>query len=141
MKQEHKNLTVCKLTPEQHERTCGYWYVVTSGAMPHTAFATRAGLNRYMRERGLELAKSLSDVRDEHDVSPINGFYRTESHLYDSDSFESIPGERTRTMSNGDYVVGILEHGADGVVTVHTLNPNVRTRKVFDYRESNAMIS
>lgn len=135
---KHENLTVSRLTEEQHRRTCGYWYTVHNGAMPHTAFATRAGLDRWMRERGLSLSGSLDEVPS---WCRINGAYRTNSHLHDADSFEQLDGERSRTLSNGDYVVAIITLDGDGLRTVHTLNPNVRSRKVYDYRESRLMMS
>jgi hypothetical protein len=121
-----------------HRRTCGYWYTVTSGCTAHTAFATRAGLDRWLSERGLTLCGTL-DSEPSH--CAINGEYITTSHLHDAASFEQIEGQRTRTLSNGDYVEAILTRGDDGIVTVHTLNPNVRDRKTFDYRESRAMMS
>jgi len=54
--------------------------------------------------------------------------------------FGDITGERTRDLSNGDYVMAILERGQDGVIVVHTLHPNVRDREVFNYCESNEMM-
>ena len=134
----HSNFWVARLSREQHLRTCGYWYTVTADHMAHTAFATRAGLDRWMRERGLSIDGELSDTEPSH--CRITGTYRTTSHLHDADTFEQIPGERSRTLSNGDWVVAVLERGPDGVVTVHTLNPNVRERHTFDYRESLAMM-
>ena len=134
----HGKLHVSRLNREMHLRTCGYWYTVTSDGMAHTAFATRAGLDRWLMERGLELDGPL-DAEPSH--CRINGSYRKTSHLYDAESFELIEGERTRDLSNGDWVEAIVTTDADGLRTVHTLNPNVRTRKVYDYRESNAMMS
>lgn len=94
-----------------------------------------------MEERGLKLASPIDDERtDNTSHSAIIGKYRTESHLHDADLFDSFPGPRTRTLSNGDWVEAILTTEDDGIVTVHTLNPNVRTRKTFDYRESSAMM-
>ena len=53
------DLRATALTLGQHGRTCGYWYTVTSGATAHTAFAARAGLDRWLRERNLTLAGQL----------------------------------------------------------------------------------
>ncbi len=138
MRQTHDSLHACHLDEASHRRTCGYWYTVTSGSFAHTAFRTRAGLDRYMSERGLSLDGSL-EAQPSH--CKILGSYRTESHFHDAADFQAIDGERSRTLSNGDYVEAIISLDADGLRTVHTLNPNVRDRKVFDYRESNALIS
>lgn len=125
----HDCLFAMRLHPTYHKMTCGYWYTVTSRGMPHTAFATREGLDKWMKERGLKLAGALEEVPSS---SAIQGSYRTDSSM-DIDQFESIPGDRSMTYSNGDIVEAILEKDPDGVVTVHTLNPNVKGRKVFDY--------
>jgi len=114
-----------------HARTCGYWYTVTSGSMAHTAFVTLEGLERWARERGLVLPV----LSEPGDGESIGGEYRTESHTV-LEQFGQIVGEWTRTLSNGDYVDAIISHDDDGVRTVHTLNPNVKTRRVFDYVES-----
>jgi len=95
-------------------------------------------LDRYLQERGLKLAGSLDEAPS---GCHIEGTYRTESHRYDADTFEQLQGERSRTLSNGDWVEAVITLDADGVRTVHTLNPNVRTRRVYDYRESLAMMS
>lgn len=136
--QTHTALRVSRLSLDYHLRTCGYWYTVTCGAFAHTAFATRAGLDRWLQERGLRLAGKLDE---EPSHCEVIGTYRTNSHLHDADTFESLQGDRTRTLSNGDWVLAIITQDEDGIRTVHTLNPNVRTRKVFDYRESHAMMS
>lgn len=137
MKTTNKDLYVCHLTAEQRKKTCGYWFTVTNrGGTPHTAFETRESLELWATERGL----TLPAIPNQGDHGWIIGEYRQESHLHDADSFESIPGDRSRTLSNGDYVVAIISRGEDGIRTVHTLNPNVRTRQVFDYFESRAMV-
>ena len=59
------NLKLCCLAPEQHARTCNYWYTITSGwGTPHTAFETERGLRRWLRERGLEIDGELTKVLD-----------------------------------------------------------------------------
>jgi hypothetical protein len=133
----HDALHVARLDQKAHERTCGYWYTVSSHSTAHTAFVTRAGLDRWLAERGLRLAGPLDEVPSH---CPITGSYRTTSHLYDAASFPELEGERTRTLSNGDWVEAIITHDADGLRTVHTLNPNVRDRTTFDYRESHRLM-
>src|SRR5688572_1848085 len=108
---QHTNLYACRLTEEQHRQTCGYWYTVTEGAQAHTAFATLAGLHRWLSERGLRLAGDMVEPR----WCRIEGTYRGHAHLYDADIFATLEGERTRAMSNGDYVEAIITTDADGV--------------------------
>jgi hypothetical protein len=133
------NLRVCSLNPEQHERTCGYWYTVTSGAMAHTAFATRAGLDRWLEERGLELASDLP-AQGEFGVSAIVGKYHERSHL-DVDEFNAVrPVLATAVLSNGEYTLALIENIV-GTRTVHYLNPNVKDRLVFDYKQTRELMS
>jgi hypothetical protein len=137
---EVTSLWATSLTEEQHEKTCGYWYTVTSGAMAHTAFATRAGLDRWMWERGLTLDTDLPE-QGEFGTSRINGTYRSCSHL-DPAEFEMVrPVLATAELSNGDYTLGLVSEDDDGVRTVHYLNPNVKTRLVFDYRRTRETVS
>lgn len=135
----HTRLYVCHLDEQRHRQTCGYWFTVSGdGGQAHIAFATRAGLDRWMLERGLALDGDLT-AQPSH--CAIVGSYRTNSHMLDSANFPQIVGERTRAMSNGQWVEAIISTDADGIKTVHTLNPNVRDRKTFDYRESQLMMS
>lgn len=152
MTRTYSNLRATSLTPEQHERTCGYWYTVTSGAMAHTAFATRAGLDRWLRERNLTLANDLP-AQGEFGTTAIVGSYCERAYLdidddyrerhypdgYDDDeaAFYALqPVDATPVLSNGDYTLGLLTEDAEGVRTVHYLNPNVKTRRVFDYKRT-----
>jgi hypothetical protein len=136
MTRTHSNLRVSHVTPEyRRAQTCGYYFLVTEGGMSHTAFDTRAGLDRWMSERGLRLESNIDEVGH----SRIIGSYRTTSHNGDPGEVEQMAGYHTRTLSNGDYVVAVIAADDDGVLNVHTLNPNVRGRKVYDSRESNRL--
>lgn len=138
--QTYSRLRLCSLNSEWRSRTCGYWYTVTqNGGTPHTAFRTKVALLRWLELTGL----SVDGVIPEHGVHgsmPINGTYRQEHHLHDAADFYSIEGTQTRELSNGDYVDAIYSTDPyDGLRTVHTLNPNVKHRRIYDWRESQAM--
>ena len=75
----YDKLYATTLTREQHERTCGYWFTVTNGATAHTAFATRAGLDRWLAERGLSLENELPEAGT-WGTTRVAGQYCTESH-------------------------------------------------------------
>jgi hypothetical protein len=141
-RQVYDTLYATSLTPEFHERTCGYWFTVTSyGGTAHTAFATRAGLDRWLNERGLALENELP-AAGTAGFTRITGEYRTESHgEHLSDDYRDGMGEgdwppdspvaATAAMSNGRYTLALITE-ENGVRTVHTLNPNVKTRIEFD---------
>jgi hypothetical protein len=139
--QTFDKLYAYSLTPGQHERTCGYWFTVTNGAMAHTAFATRAGLDRWLAERGLALESELPEAGTSG-FARIVGAYREAVHgerrgedydLGPGDFYSLHPVLMTAVQSNGDYTLALVtEEEEDGIRTVHTLNPNVRTRPVFD---------
>ena len=144
--QTYDQLYAASLTREQHERTCGYWFTVTNGSMAHTAFATRAGLDRWLSERGLSLENDLPDAGT-WGTTRVLGTYRTASHgefsptednpyrMVEGDWTSVRPTMATAEMSNGDYTMALVTE-EDGVRTVHTLNPNVKTRIVYDRKET-----
>jgi hypothetical protein len=135
----HDGLHACALTAEMHARTCGYWYTVESRATAHTAFATRAGLLQWAGERGLRIIGDIPEP-GAHAVLQIEGAYRTAKHM-SAARFYGLDGDTSRAMSNGEYTLAIITTDADGLRTVHTLNPNVKGRPVYDYAESRALLS
>lgn len=143
-----QNLTVSRITQSQHMGTCGYWFIVQDHYMAHTAFATLAGLLRWASQRGLEMPVDLpregkhDDLADKtHVHCKIIGSYRAKMHG-DEAAFDALPAHlETRDLSNGDYVEAKITVDPDGLRTVHTLNPNVRTRHTFDYTESRLLMS
>lgn len=136
----YASLYATSLTPEAHERTSGYWYTVTNNAMAHTAFATRAGLGRWLDERGLRLQRELP-AQGEHGTAQIVGAYCDCSHL-EHGEFESVRNLvlATVVLSNAQYTLGLISESGD-FRTVHYLNPNVKTRLVFDYQRTRELVS
>lgn len=134
----HDNLHLCTLNEDAHSRTCGYWYLIRKGGCtPHTAFANRTHLLRWLEERGLSLTEEMP-AHGESSWQSIKGTYKSEMHG-SYDKFFALRGYRTRELSNGQYTLAIITTDEDGVRTVHTLNPNCRDRPVFDYFESRAL--
>ena len=133
----HANLHLITCDQDHHDRTCGYWYIVQSGAMANCAFSRRESFMQFLSERGLELTEELPS-HTERSFQSIAGSYRTQMHG-SYDEFFALSGTRTRTLSNGQYTVAIITQDDDGIRTVHTLNPNCRDRPVFDYAESRAL--
>lgn len=133
----HANLHLTTCDQNHHDRTCGYWYIVQSGAMSNCAFSRRESFLQFLNERGLELTKELPN-HTEPSFQSITGSYRTQMHG-SYDEFFALRGIRTRTMSNAQYTLAIITTDDDGIRTVHTLNPNCRDRPVFDYAESRAL--
>ena len=135
MNTTHKKLHVVVLTPEQHKRTCNYWFTVLDNSTSHTAFTHLSGLLTWLAERGLKLSQPIT-APGIWSVQDIVGSYSEQTHN-NEDTFNALaPIIETREMSNGDYTLGKITESEDGHRTVHTLNPNVKTRPVFDYRES-----
>lgn len=137
---KYANLWVTALTTEQHERTCNYWYTVTSGSTAHTAFTTERGLMRWLEERGLILEGALPGARGEFASLRVTGEYfhvlhgefsPTEDNPYRmiaGDEWHAIePVVITAAMSNGEYTLALISE-VDGIRTVHTLNVNVKDR-------------
>jgi hypothetical protein len=145
--QTYDKLFATSLTPEQHERTCNYWFTVTNGATAHTAFETRAGLDRWMSERGLTLENELPTAGTWGSSRVLYG-YRTALHgvrIGDDFAEGMDPGDEwaaltpvlaSAAMSNGAYTLALITEETSGTRTVHTLNPNVRSRVIFDRKRT-----
>ena len=149
---KHASLHVTALDPDMHEQTCNYWYTVTSNWTAHTAFTTKAGLLRWLEERGLSLDGELPETRGEWANVAITGEYYTTSHgefsPTEDDPYRMVAGNEfgaieplvtTWTLSNGDYTLALIDE-TDGVRTVHTLNPNVRDRITADHASMRALM-
>lgn len=141
MRQTYDRLFATSLTPEQHERTCGYWFTVTNAATAHTAFATRAGLDRWAAERGLTLENELPEAGTWGTTRVLYGYSEVSHGEFLGDerrnmrpgAFYSLrPVLATAALSNGQYTLALITE-EDGIRVVNTLNPNVRDRVTFDY--------
>lgn len=128
----HEGLYLSVITEEHHRQTCGYWYLITTGAQSHTAFETERGLLRYLKERNLKLTQPLTP-RGVPSHQKLEGRY-FRCTMLDEEEFsrlaEATPlTHHTKVMDNGDYTLGLLVPDKDGVVTVHLLNPNCKRVK------------
>ena len=138
MLENYNDLSVIILDEDFHKQTCNYWYLVHNRCSSHVAFHTKGALLRWLGERGLELTEPLTEP-GVHSFQQVKGEYNRESHL-DEKEFYALPvvalvGE----LSNGDFTLGIVTVDDKGIKTVHCLNPNVRSRPVFDYRACNKL--
>jgi hypothetical protein len=135
---QYTGLRVSSITQEHHDRTCGYWYLVSAGAMAHTAFADRDHLIQWMENRGLSLLGELA-MAGTYSTVGIEGTYRRTAHL-SYDEFYSLDGKRIRILDNADYTLGVITEDEDGIANIHHLNCNLRDRMVFDYTASRKLI-
>jgi len=126
-----KRLSLVCLTPDMHEKTCGYWYCVMSEGMSWTAFATVEGLNRWLDERGLTLSEPLPPAKT-HQYQGIIGEYIEASHM-SYDEFYALKGTRTKVLSNAAYTMGIITTDEQGIKVVNYLNCNCKDRTVYEY--------
>lgn len=128
----YTDLWLTRLDDKGKERQhTNYTYLVTCKATAHTAFYTLDGVTEWAQERGLTLP--ILPDGDTWNSAAIVGTYRTTAHMNEVE-FYALDGALIRVLSNGQYTLGIVTIGADGIRTVHSLNPNVRTRPVFQYR-------
>lgn len=135
MKTTYGNLWVTSLNKEQHERTCGYWYTVTTDyATAHTAFETKEHLLSWMADLGLSIKEELPEAGQWSSQRIIGQYSR--NMTMDYTEFDNLQPILTRpTMDNGDYTLGKITE-TNGVRTVHVLNCNRHDRVIYDYRES-----
>lgn len=123
-----------------HRLTCSYWYTITEHVSPHTAFRTRLALLKFLELRGLAVDGELPEEMGTPACFRVRGSYRTAMHTSLSRFYSHAPGAMFQTiaMSNGSYTLGLITEEADGLRTVHTLNPNV-VRPIFDWRACDAL--
>lgn len=124
--QEYDNLWAHTLTHEMHERTVGYWFTITAGAVAHTAFRTREELDRWLGERGLTLATDLPAAGEDGGTAKVVGRYRTNMDR-DVARFDALePIIYTTVTDNGEHTPAKITE-ENGVRTVHFVNVNYRT--------------
>jgi hypothetical protein len=129
----YRNLFICSLNQEQHERTCNYWYTVTSNATAHTAFTTRAALLRWLEDRNLTTTDPIPEVGTWGAVK-ITGEYAIKYHMEAAEFDALAPVVERRKVDNGQYTLARITDN-NGYRTVHLMNCNA-PRITFDYAES-----
>lgn len=107
----------------------GYKYLVTLGAYSHTAFRTKKGLKRWLKDFGFKIKYHY---RNDHAA-----FYKVEGkaeHIMCwRDEWDQInEDESSYRLSNGDYTLNKIVRG--DVTKLYYLNPNVKDRPIQDYR-------
>ena len=135
MNSNNSNIRISRISKEQREKNCGYYWLITVDASSHKAFDTIQGVAVWLFERGLGTDKPL---KDEVGNWQVVGSYREESHS----SFEGIENVvmETRTLSNGSYTKALITEDRTGMIrTVNTINPNYE-RITYDYKESNKLM-
>lgn len=122
--QSYTGLHLGCLTPQQHERTCDYWYVIQNYGLPHTAFRDADDLYEWLAYRGLRLAQRIPAERGIRGHSRILGGYRTALHS-DVSVFTRIqPMLCMPVMDNSEYTLGKVTENDASERTVHYLNIN-----------------
>ena len=58
----HETLWLTQITPEYHQQTCNYWYLITKGGTSHAAFTTERELTAWLNQQGLKLTAALVPV-------------------------------------------------------------------------------
>lgn len=127
----YSNLFFACLDQESHERTCGYWYTVTAGAVSCTAFRTLPEFFEWLTTYGLSLEVGPGWRSGEAEGGVIAGSFCRASHR-DVDAFMAIePILWIPVLDNGRWTLGKVTE-ENGERTVHFINVNDR-RGVFPW--------
>ena len=131
-----KSLTLATLTQEQHERTCGYWYLVQDSHTAHTAFRTREALLTWLADRNINLTQDLP-AHGEHSFQYLEGQYGRR-YVGSISDIESRIEDQVMVLDNAEYTVGyVTEEEGLRVVNIITRGNH---RTVFDYRLAQAHV-
>jgi hypothetical protein len=134
--QTYTDLHLSCIDEERHHRTCDYWYLLSSGALSHTAFADAEEMLMWLNQRGLWLTDALPAERGTVKHIGIGGSYRESSYL-DVAVFQAIQPTRDQfflkiaVLDNARWTLGKVTQDEDGIRTVHHLNCNVKERTEF----------
>lgn len=130
----YSNFWLSSLDEEQHKRTCGYWYTVTThGSTPHTAFRTKAALFLWLGQHGIMPTAHIPDP-GEHSSQQLEGSY-SRVYVTDEREFRRLTGVETATLHNARYVPAIITVDNEGHRTVHVAHYDGATefnREIYD---------
>ena len=134
-------ITIGTFTPEQHARTCNYWYYLQYQGMSYKAWTERAHFLAFLDAVGLTLPEPLAE-QGKHSWQSLEGCYKEASHMSYDDFYalESKAVKTLRWMDNGAYTLAYVTQEEDGTCTVNYLNCNMKHRQQFDYFESRAIV-
>lgn len=115
--------------PEKLAEGC-YKYIITCGAMSHTAFHTEAGLNRWLRKTGIRMGEIIEHL---HNTIKLIGRYTEVSMSGASEKLNAFALksrlEAAEVLSNGEFTRGFVKRGKRGN-TIYYLNPNYPREKL-----------
>lgn len=112
----YDKLFLCSLDKDQHARTCGYWYTVTTNSTSLTAFRTKAALLLWLGEHGIKPTAHIPD-EGEHSCQHLIGAYKV---VYaDQATFYRLAGVHTAAIHNGKYRPAVILHDDMGERTVY----------------------
>lgn len=109
---------------------CGYYFIITKGAMSHTAFRTKKALNTWLSQTGLKIGKR----RNGRSVNLL-GDYQRKSVMMDTKTFYNTYGhlEQFYVLDNGNYTIGFIDRsGIENVLYLQNCNMD---RPILDYRK------
>lgn len=129
----HSHMTITRVDPINN--AYGYKYLIQDGCTSYKAFRTFKGLRSWLDDHNLHVKfmwrtkRTIAMFKIIGEIKSINTF--------DVEFMESLKPDVHRVdLSNGDYVDHKILHFNGGSLVYH-LNPNVRSRKVYDYRTYN----
>lgn len=100
-----------------------YRYIITNGAIAHTAFHTKEGLDRWLKDTGIKLSKQT-----DHWGHPLlKGTYSKISMSGNQEKLDAWAQKRglrkTKILDNAKFTTAWIKEGKRGN-TIYYLNPN-----------------
>lgn len=132
MNQRYSNLNLY-IAEKNKPVGCGYFYIITTSYLSHTAFTNREAFKKWLRLTGLKIGKRGWGERSRS--FKLEGQYHSNCVMLDNKEFFNTYGhlEPFEKLCNGDYSIGFVERDELNGNILHYQNPNTN-RFILEYK-------
>ena len=133
---EYNNLYLFIQDSEKKPIGCGYYYIVTCGAMSHTAFRTKKALKYWLKTTGLRIGRRGKW----RGTINLKGSYQEGMEMLNTDEFfiKHAGKKPYYALCNGEYSIGFIEQTDEGNILYYQ-NPNT-DRMILDYKKTRVLL-
>lgn len=110
---------------------CGYYYIIKSKSMSHTAFRTKEAFKTWLKITGIKIGRRYAQRGN----VKLVGQYTSVCEMLNTKDFlkKYAHLEPYYALSNGEYTIGFYEQRPEGNILYYQ-NPNT-DRPILDYKK------